>query len=143
MLPGVYSRKRRNVITERRVKFVNQPGKRSSWVATVLTPESLKSDKSDKVIKLLNYYISLLPQWLHQAPAAGDEVLFVFVCLSVCNVVASYAQTWTFQQYFAPPNNSGTRTVSIKILGKIIRTVQVKHKGYEKVAFSTNTSLYF
>jgi len=56
----------------------------------------------------------------------------------VCNVVALQAKTWTFRQYFIPPNSSGTRTVCIKILGKSSKgfygIVRVKYKGYEKLA---------
>jgi len=65
----------------------------------------------------------------------------------VGNVVASM-QRRTFQQnrIFAPPNSSGTGAVIIKILGKIQRgsrwSCKLNGREYEKLAFSTNASLF-
>ena len=53
----------------------------------------------------------------------------------------------TFRQYFTPSNSPGTRTLRIKILGKIRRSsrgsFKLNTRGYEKCAFFANISLYF
>ena len=62
------------------------------------------------VLICLLFYIILMNKWM-------DAVCRSCICLSsiLCCILA---QTWTFRQYFAPPNNSGTRKVCTKILGK-------------------------
>ena len=63
----------------------------------------------------------------------GISVLCLSVCLSVLFHCRQRLQF--FGTIFAPPNSSGTRTVSVEIWAKILWIVQVKYKAYEKGAF--------
>jgi len=68
--------------------------------------------------------------------------------LSVCNVVAPYTETWTFQQYFCTPNTvvQGHGQFVLKFWAKIRSSsrgvCKLNTRGYEKLSFSINISLY-
>ena len=69
------------------------------------------------------------------------------VCRLFVTLLHSGQRLALFGNIFAPPINSRTRTVCVKILRKnwneFWGIVLVKYKGYEKLAFSPNISLYF
>jgi len=61
------------------------------------------------------------------------------VCLSSVTLSHPRHRLELFSNIFALPNSSGAATVCVKMLGKnlneFLGIVQVKYKGYEKLAF--------